>query len=313
MKPELFTIGSFTVYGYGFMIAVGFIVAAIVAVIRAKKKGLSADAAEELVISVLLFGFLGEKMLYVIVNLREFFEDPMAVIGSSGFVIYGGLIVGLATGIIYCRRKKISFLQYLDLLIPEVAIAQGFGRIGCHLAGCCHGIETDSAFAVVFPEGSMAPAGVPLVPTQLISAAGGFAIAAVLLIVSRKKTGVFSKNGSIGALYMLLYSVGRFVIEFFRADARGTVGALSTSQFISIFFAAAGIALLLRIRKTASSEAKAEAGVESGSETEPEPEADTELEEAKSEPEYDGEKSEESSKSETEEGAGSEPEPKSEP
>lgn len=249
MKPDLFKIGKFVIHGYGFMIALGFLTAFTVAVTRAKKRGLDEVAAGELTMLAVVLGFIGAKILYAVVNFKKFLETPMQVLGSSGFVVYGGIITGIAAGIWYCHRKGIGFLQYLDLLIPEVAIAQGFGRIGCYLAGCCYGIVTDSRFSVVFPAGSMAPAGVPLIPTQLISAAGDFVIAAILLTAARRKGGLFSKNGSIGALYMILYSIGRFVIEFFRADARGTVGILSTSQFISIFFVLAGIILLTVIKR----------------------------------------------------------------
>ena len=68
--------------------------------------------------------------------------------------------------------------------MPEVALAQAFGRIGCFLAGFCYGRPTDSVFGVVFPEDSLAPAGIKLIPTQLISAAGDFAIAIILIILA---------------------------------------------------------------------------------------------------------------------------------
>jgi phosphatidylglycerol:prolipoprotein diacylglycerol transferase len=140
---------------------------------------------------------------------------------------------------IYCRIKKISFLAYLDLLAPSVAVAQGFGRIGCFLAGCCYGRETGSDFCIVFHDSLYAPNGVKLIPTQLLMSAGNFLIALILLLYAKKD----KKKGSAVGLYLILYSAGRFVIEFFRADYRGTVGFLSTSQFISIFTLILGILL----------------------------------------------------------------------
>ena len=127
-------------------------------------------------------------------------------------------------------------------MIPCVSIAQGFGRVGCFLAGCCYGAPTDGPLAVIFPEGSSAPAGVPLIPTQLISSAGMFLITLVLILYAKRDR----RAGRVGALYMILYSAGRFVIEFFRSDYRGEVGIFSTSQFISLFIAAIGIYLWLR-------------------------------------------------------------------
>lgn len=244
MKPDLFEIGIFKIHGYGFMIAIGFLAAFLVAELRAKRKNMNVVAVGELIMHAVVFGFLGAKILYVFVNIKVFLESPIEILGSSGFVVYGGIAAGIIAGIFYCRRKNLSFLEHFDLLAPEVAIAQGFGRIGCHLAGCCYGKITDSKFAVIFPPGSMAPAGVPLIPVQLISAVGDFIITLILLLLSERKKGLFSKKGSIAAVYIMLYSVGRFIVEFFRNDNRGSIGILSTSQFLSLFFAAAAIIML---------------------------------------------------------------------
>ena len=65
---------------------------------------------------------------------------------SSGFVVFGGIIGGILTGFLYCRIKGLIFFKYADVILPSVALAQGFGRIGCFLAGCCYGKETESFF-----------------------------------------------------------------------------------------------------------------------------------------------------------------------
>ena len=156
------------------------------------------------------------------------------------------------------------FLDYFDIVMPEVALAQAFGRIGCFLAGCCYGRPTDSVFGVVFPEDSLAPAGIKLIPTQLISAVGDFAIAIILIILAdvvfkkakesslKAKTGFGMVSGDIGCIYMFLYGIGRFLVEFLRNDVRGTVGNLSTSQFISLFIVAGSIILYVINHKKAS-------------------------------------------------------------
>lgn len=246
MKTELFKIGSLSVHGYGFMIGVGFLIALLVGEIRARKKGLRDEAVLDIAILASVCGFLGAKVLYIIVSFKDFLQDPLSVIGSAGFVVYGGIITGALVVMLYCRVKKLDFMEYFDLIMPEIAIAQGFGRIGCFLAGCCYGAKTDAWYGVTFPEESLAPAGVKLIPTQLISAAGDFAIAAVLLVLADKVFKKSGRKGRIGALYLILYGVGRFIIEFFRDDVRGVVGFMSTSQFISIFIVAAGAAVLLR-------------------------------------------------------------------
>lgn len=272
MRSVLFSIGKLNVPGYGFMIGIGFIVALLVGEYRAKKKGLNQESVIDMAIIAILCGFLGAKLLYVIVNFQEYIEAPGSVLGRAGFVVYGGIIAGVLCCLLYCHIKKLSFLQYFDLIIPEVAIAQGFGRIGCFLAGCCYGRHTDSAFGVIFPEGSLAPAGVKLIPTQLISAAGDILFAVILIVISdvvfksvvygnsrndaesSEKTASRSKKfghvaGDIGCLYLWMYGVGRFLIEFLRDDYRGAVGALSTSQFISLFIVLGGIVLFVFNRR----------------------------------------------------------------
>ena len=235
MKNDLFSIGPFTIHGYGLMIALGIVVCVIMGTYRAKKHGYKEDAVLDIAIFSVLAGFLGAKLLFVLVEFDLFLENPMQVLGSEGFVVYGGIIAGVLAAVLYCRIKKLSFLEYFDLLAPSVSIAQGFGRIGCFLAGCCYGRETHAFWGVTFPEGSFAPAGVPLIPTQLLSSAGDFAITGILLLYSKHS----KQKGNTGALYLLLYGIGRFLVEFLRSDDRGTVGILSTSQFISI-----GIVLL---------------------------------------------------------------------
>ena len=178
MKNELFSIGPVTIYGYGLMIGLGVLFCILMGMQRAKKHGLKEEAVIDIAIYGLIIGFLGAKLLYVIVEWEAFLKNPMSVLGTEGFVVYGGISAGVIAAIVYCRIKKLKFLEYFDLLSASIALAQGFGRIGCFLAGCCYGRETDSCLGVVFPAGSIAPAGVKVLPTQLFSSAGDFAIMA---------------------------------------------------------------------------------------------------------------------------------------
>ncbi len=266
MAIDLFSIGRFTVHGYGLMIGIGFMAAVLVGCYLAKKRGLSDNDFTNMAMLVLVIGFLGGKILHIIVEFKLFLSDPMAVIGSEGFVVYGGIITGIATIFVYCKVRKLKFLEYIDLFATVVPINQSLGRIGCLLAGCCYGRHTESAFSIVFPEGAMAPAGVKLIPTQPLMAAGNFVIFATLTVLylctCPKKSGVGNADrkyryipGFATSLYLILYSVGRFIIEFFRDDERGAVGALSTSQFIALFTLTAGIILLVYVvRRPAANE-----------------------------------------------------------
>ena len=246
MKNELFSIGPFTVYGYGLMIAIGILAAYVTAEYRAKKHGLDPDKIFYLVIWAVVGGFAGAKVLYFLTRLKDIMENPRVLLDlADGFVVYGGIIGGIYSAMAYCRIKKMPFLKYFDLVMPSVALAQGFGRIGCFLAGCCYGRETDSALGIVFHNSSYAPNDVKLLPTQLISSGLDFLLCAVLILLDRKKKG----DGQIAGAYLVLYSIGRFILEFYRGDLiRGNVGALTTSQFIAIFVALAGV-VLIAVRK----------------------------------------------------------------
>ena len=197
MKNDLFSIGPLTIHSYGLMIALGILVCVFMGMYRARKYGYKDEAVLDIAIFGILSGFIGAKLLYVLVEFDRFLENPMDVLGSEGFVVYGGIIVGALAGVLYCRIKKLPCWEYFDLLAPSIAVAQGFGRIGCFLAGCCYGRPTDAFWGVTFPEGSFAPAGVPLIPTQLISSVGDFAIAGILLLYNKRN----KKAGNVGILY----------------------------------------------------------------------------------------------------------------
>lgn len=239
MHPILFKLGPVTVHTYGFMIAIGMVSAILLSLYRGKKLGFNTDVIVDLGLYGILGGVIGAKVLFWIVELPNIIHDTNYIFKtlSDGFVVYGGIIGGIATGYIYSRIKGFNFLEYLDLIVPTIALAQGFGRIGCFGAGCCYGRETNSILSVVFKNSSYAPNGVSLIPTQLFSSGGDFIIAAILLFCSSK----CKKRGQVSGLYMILYSIGRFTIEIFRGDPRGSVGILSTSQFICIFMFLIGI------------------------------------------------------------------------
>ena len=246
MKNELLTIGPFTVYGYGLMIAVGVLMGWAVAEVRARKLKLAYEHIFYLVMWCAVGGFVCAKILYWITDWKEIIANPSSMLGTDGFVVYGGIIGGILTGYIYCRIKKLDFLRYFDLMMPSIALGQGFGRIGCFLAGCCYGRETACPLSVIFTNSDFAPNGIPLIPTQIYSSLLDFLLFCVLLYIAKHK----KADGQVAAAYLIFYSVGRFIMEFFRGDMiRGNVGVLSTSQFISIFTGIAGIILFIFTEK----------------------------------------------------------------
>ncbi|MDO4616022.1 MAG: prolipoprotein diacylglyceryl transferase [Lachnospiraceae bacterium] len=259
MWNDWLSIGPFTIHGYGVMIAIGIIAAYLMIESRAKKRGLDYDSVFGLVICSVLFGFAGAKLLYLITILPEVLEDPGNILLhlSGGWVVMGGILAGILGAYLYCRRKNLPHWAFFDLALAGVALAQGFGRIGCFFAGCCYGIPTDSIIGITFTHSHYGPNGVKMIPTQLISSGLDFLLCAFLVWYSNKKQ---KNSGEVTGLYLICYSIGRFVLEFFRGDAaRGSVGVLSTSQFIGLFTLTAGIVILgLRRNKKTLEEAEME-------------------------------------------------------
>lgn len=248
MREVLFTIGPLTVYGYGVMIAIGVLAAYFTAEYRAKKLKLQYEHIFYIVVWCVIGGFACAKLLFWITEWKTVISDPGYLLRTmgDGFVVYGGIIGGILTGYIYSKVKKLEFLKYFDVVMPSIALAQGFGRIGCLLAGCCYGKETTGALSITFRDSSFAPNHVALVPTQIYSSVLDFAHFGILLWIEKHK----KADGQVAACYLIFYSIGRFILEFFRGDLeRGSVGALSTSQFISIFICIAGAVLYVRTLK----------------------------------------------------------------
>lgn len=268
MLPYYLIIGDVKLPSYGLMIAIGIVVSVFLmsknATYRLRKLYPNTELSQiksrlpkpeqmvDFTVYAVLFGIIGGKLLYLLPNLREIKTMGLMELITNGFVIYGAVIGGAFGGYLYCRRKKLDALSCFDTIFPFVSLAQSFGRVGCFMAGCCYGKETTSAIGVVFKsEFSLAPRNVSLVPTQLISSLGNFVIFLILFFLSRKIT----KRGMIFACYMILYSLGRFFIEFYRGDSiRGFIGSLSTSQFISIFVFTAGLVTLLVSMKAKDNE-----------------------------------------------------------
>lgn len=242
-------IGPITLHMYGIMIAIGYISAFLISEKRAKKQGLNPDILYGIFWCAVFGGALGSKILYYTVNIRQVIANPSIIFNfRNGWVVYGGIIGGVFASFLYCRIKKVDFVAYLDLVLPAVAFAQGCGRIGCFFAGCCYGRETESVLGITYSHSNFAPNGVKLIPTQIYSSIGDFAIAFLLMAYARKKPA----KGKVAAGYCVLYSVGRFIIEMFRNDYRGEYGPLSTSQLISVFILAIGIGMYVWAAKRQS-------------------------------------------------------------
>jgi len=252
MHPILFQIGNFTIYAYGFFIVVGFALAVFLAALKIRKLNIriSLEEVVDLLFYTVLSGFLGSRMLFVLINFEAYRRNPLLMfkIWEGGLVFYGGLIPAAMVALWYMKRRRLPIWKLADLISSLIALGLSFGRIGCFLAGCCYGRETSLPWAVVFKNpDSLARLNVPLHPTQLYDAVNGLAIFFFLNWMEKRKT----FDGQIFWLFLFLYSVTRFFIEIFRDDPRGFLFGdfLSTSQAIGILLAIPSIFMLFYMEK----------------------------------------------------------------
>ncbi len=266
MHPILFVIPRFTflhwVIGpipirlYGLMISLGFVLGVFLAARQARKEGLPPERIMDLCVYVLLAALVGSRILFVLTDLHAFAARPWDAfaIWKGGLVFYGGLIGAIPVGIWYLKRHRLPLWKTADIMAPSIALAHGFGRIGCFFAGCCYGVPCHLPIAITFTNPhSIAPTGIPLFPTQLTESGGEFLIFGILLLLRRYK----KFDGQLFWLYVPLYATLRFIIEFYRGDAiRGVYfhGLISTSQIIAIGMFALACVMLWRLRKAAKTE-----------------------------------------------------------
>lgn len=250
--PNNIDIGIVHIHVYGIMVALGLCAAVIISAYRAKKNQLNEDLIYTILTMSLIGGFIGTRLLFYLTVLPDIVEDPSILWNfSNGYVVYGGIIGGVLANVIYFKVTKKEFLPYFDLVMPQVALAQGIGRIGCFFAGCCYGSETDLPIGFTYHTSDFAPTGVSLIPTQLISCVGDLIIFVVLLLYAKRK----EAKGTVGALYLMLYSAGRFFIEFLRGDEeRGSIGVFSVSQVIAIVLFFGGVLLYVIFAKRGQSQ-----------------------------------------------------------
>ncbi len=241
--------GLFKVPGYGTMILTGIFIANIIVILLINLRDKT-----EVWDFVILEGFgllgaiIGSKLLYIIVSFNDIPWDRItepevlkSIIGG-GFVFYGGLILAIIFVLLGAKINKINAMDYLNKYAFAIALAHGFGRIGCYMAGCCYGIPYDGPLSVVYPEESLiAPSGIPMFPVQLVEAGCLFVIAIILFILYWK-----NKTDFVLPIYFILYGIVRFVLEFYRYDEyRGKYLWLYTSQWISIVLVVVGVVMII--------------------------------------------------------------------
>ncbi len=248
MFPRLFHIGNFSVPTYGFLVATGVLVGLWVSVRNAEKQGINPDDAWNFGIVTVLCGIFGAKVLYIINDWSIYAANPREIFSldtlQAGGVFSGGLLAAFIGAAWYIHKHRMPALATCDAFAPGLALGHAFGRVGCFSAGCCYGKPTNHFWGVVFTNPlaysiSGTPLNVRLQPTQLFESAVELVIFFILTWrFSRKKF-----DGQIFGLYLMLYGVARYFLEFIRDDpGRGSVfgGIMSATQLISILLVLGG-------------------------------------------------------------------------
>lgn len=245
MYPVLFKIGYITIYTYGVFIASAFLLATFLAAMEGKRVGIDPQKIHDICFYILLSAIVGSRALFVIVNYKDFTNNPLKIIAiwEGGLVFYGGMVMAVGVVIYYLKRNKMDIWKTADVLAPFAAVGQAVGRWGCFFAGCCYGRPTSLPWGITFTNKlSLAPIGIPLHPAQIYSSINGIIIFIILMRLRLRKR----FNGQIFWSYGILYSILRYILELFRGDERGYVikNLVSTSQFISILFFITSIYML---------------------------------------------------------------------
>lgn len=245
--------GTFIPY-YGFFILIGIVCAGLLGYFLCKKLSLNIDDFIIVCAYLLAFGFTGAKLLYIAVSYQNIdFHSVFSSLEnfnlffSSGFVFYGGLIGGFLALFFVKKIHKIQVKEYIKILAPSLALAHAFGRIGCSFAGCCYGKETAGNIFFEYNDSLIAPNGIHLFPVQGIESFSLFCLFFLLVLLLLK-----NKNTKTHIIYIIFYSIDRFILEFFRGDIqRGIYGLFSTSQIISLilFFTMISYLFVKRCKK----------------------------------------------------------------
>ncbi|MCC6157217.1 MAG: prolipoprotein diacylglyceryl transferase [Deltaproteobacteria bacterium] len=222
MHPVLFTIFGVPVHAYGVMLACAFLGAIWIASRQVKEAGGDPEHISNMAIYVVILSMIGARLFHCFVFWDHYKDNPLQILNvrEGGLVYYGGLIGGAIAGLAYLRRQKLPLAMYSDFVAPGIAFGLGTARIGCFLAGCCHGktCPADFPFGVTFPPQSVGLSGVPLYPTQFAESILSYAICLFLYFVVRPRKRF---HGQVIASFLVLYGLARIGLEFFRADPRG--------------------------------------------------------------------------------------------
>jgi len=260
LQPNLGVVrDGIPVFGYGFMMFVGFSAASWLAARRIRLIGVDPDVIWDMLMWALIPGLTGARVYFLLRHGHPAFSAAVGfqkliaavALWDGGIVFYGSVIGGMAGIATFCRLRKLPLVPILDVLTPSLLVGEGFGRIGCFLYGCCYGRACSLPWAVQFPPDSLtfgqlvmkglldpqAQSTMPLHPVQLYSSAAAFVLAGILAWYFRRRP----FDGAVMCLAAILYPISRAGLESLRADVAPFSLGLKDAEIFSLLLVAAGI------------------------------------------------------------------------
>ncbi len=250
INPILVEIGPFRLSWYGLMYVLGFVASYLLVRYQMKRKdfGVSKLDIENLYFYLILGLVIGARVGYVLFyDLRMYLADPLEIfaIWHGGMSFHGGLIGVLVVGVLFCWKNKKSFWKIADLIIVTVPIGLGLGRIGNFINGELYGRVTHVPWGMIFPKGGPLPRH----PSQLYeSALEGGVLFLILWYVKDKKL----PDGALLAIFLILYGVFRFFVEFFRepdVQLGFILGPFTMGQVLCSVMIVLGIGLMIYLKR----------------------------------------------------------------
>jgi len=256
INPEIVRIGPFAFRWYGVMYLIGFAASYLLVKYQVKKKNIAVGMKEMdslysfLILGLMIGARLGYILFYQFANLSDMLANPLEIIAvwHGGMSFHGGLAGCAAAGWWFSRKKGMSLAAIGDCVIVTAPIGLGLGRIGNFLNGELFGRHSDLPWAMVFPNGGPLPRH----PSQLYEALLEGVVLFIILWSIRKKD---LANGTMVALFLILYGFFRFILEFARepdAQLGNIIGFLTMGQILSSLMLASGISILIFLNRRAA-------------------------------------------------------------
>lgn len=248
MNPIAINLGPFTITWYSICILLGIILAGVIINKEAKKYNIPTSFVTNLVFWCVVFGLLGARIYYVLFNLDYYSQSPIEIIKiwNGGLAIHGGIIAGLITLVIYCKKYGVNILKMTDIAVPALLLAQGIGRWGNFFNSEAHGGIVSRTFLenLHLPEfiiNGMHIGGHYYHPTFLYES---FFCVVGFFVLYGFRSFKNTKLGNTTAVYLIWYGILRFFIESLRTDSL-MLGNLKIAQIISIIMVIIGFIMLI--------------------------------------------------------------------